>query len=83
MEITTKYYVYNEQRVPCQWSVTRERVYKMRLESIVKGGWHACKKEHGLWVVAFCMINHKCPSCGDNFFEIKYTKTDNRRYKSR
>ena len=81
MQIRTKYYLYNDQRVPCHYSTTGERVYKMRLESIVKGGWHACKKEHGVWVVAFSQIIHKCKSCGCNYFEIKYTDSENRNIK--
>lgn len=80
MNIRTKYYLYNDQRVPCEWSVTRELVYRMRLESIVDG-WHACKKEHGLWVVAHSIIHHKCPSCGHNYFEIRWNKPSQRNIK--
>lgn len=53
---------------------------KIRLETEIDG-WQACKKENGLWVMAYKMFNHTCPNCGHDTFEIWGPDSDDRKMK--
>ena len=53
---------------------------KIRLETEIDG-WQACKKEGGLWVMAYKVFNHTCPNCGHNTFEICGPDSDDRKMK--